>query len=126
MFAFFAFIALTLHCVGLYAVTAYSVTQRAPEIGVRMALGAQSKQVTWLFMRRSCIHLAIGLSIGIAGAFGVGQIFKAGNLLVQNSAQDPITIVSIALLLAVVALVASILPAHRATKLDPLLALRRD
>ncbi len=126
MFAIFAVIALVLSAVGLYAVTAYSVTQRTPEIGVRMALGAQSKQVAWLFLRRSLVHLGIGLTIGIAGAFGVGKIFESANLLVHTNGRDPVTIGSIAGILTVVALVAATWPANRATKLDPLVALRHE
>ena len=126
MFAIFAFIALTLSAVGLYAVTAYAVSQRTQEIGIRMALGAQGNQVSWLFLRRSFVQLAIGLTLGVAGAFGVGQLFSSTNLLIQTSSRDPITIGGIAMLLAVVAIAASVLPAKRATKLDPLHALRRD
>ena len=126
MFAIFAFIALMLSAVGLYAVTAYSVTQRTQEIGVRMALGAESSQVMWLFLRRSFVQLAIGLTLGIAGAFGVGKIFESSELLVQTTGRDPITIASIAALLAVVALAASVWPARAATQLDPLVALRRE
>ena len=126
MFAIFAFIALGLSAVGLYAVTAYSVTQRTQEIGVRMALGAQGNQVAWLFLKRSFIQLAIGLTLGVAGAFGVGQLFSSTQLLIQTSSRDPITIGGIALLLAVVAIAASVWPARRATRLDPLIALRRD
>jgi putative ABC transport system permease protein len=126
MFAIFAFIALTLSAVGLYAVTAYAVSQRTQEIGLRMALGAQRDQVAWLFLRRSFIQLAIGLTIGMAGALGVGALFSSANLLVQSNGRDPITIGGIALLLAVVAVAASVIPARRATRLDPMLALRRD
>ena len=126
MFAIFAFIALALSAVGFYAVTAYAVSQRTQEIGVRMALGAQGNQVAWLFLRRSFILLAIGLTLGVAGAFGVGQLFSSTELLIQTSGRDPITIGGIALLLAVVATVASVWPARRATRLDPLIALRRD
>ncbi len=126
MFAIFALIALTLSAVGLYAVTAYAVSQRTQEIGLRMALGAQRDQVAWLFLRRSFIQLAIGLTLGVAGAFGVGALFSSTDLLVQNSGRDPITIGGIALLLALVAIAASVLPARRATRLDPMLALRRD
>jgi predicted permease len=126
MFGIFAFFALLLSAIGLYAVTAYSVTQRIQEIGVRTALGAQSKQVVWLFLRRALIHMGIGLTLGVAGAFGVGQIFEAGQLLVQINGRDPVTIGSIAALLAVVSLLASVLPARRATLLDPLVALRRE
>lgn len=106
--------------------TAYSVSQRTQEIGVRMALGAQAPQVTWLFLRRSFFHLAVGLTLGIAGAFGVGKIFESTELLIQTNGRDPATIASIAMLLTVVSLIASILPARRATTLDPLAALRRD
>jgi predicted permease len=126
MFALFAFIALMLSAVGLYAVTAYSVTQRTQEIGVRTALGARATQVLWLFVRRAFVHLAIGLTLGIAAAFGVGRIFESTQLLVQINGRDPITIVSIALLLAVVAMAASVWPALRATRLDPVVALRRE
>ena len=126
MFTIFALIALTLSAVGLYAVTAYAVSQRTQEIGLRMALGAQGNQVAWLFLRRSFVQLAIGLTIGVAGALGVGALFSSTNLLVQSSGRDPITIGGITLLLALVATAASILPARRATRLDPMLALRRD
>jgi putative ABC transport system permease protein len=126
MFALFAFIALMLSAVGLYAVTAYSVNQRTQEIGVRTALGAESKQVMWLFLRRAMFQLGIGLSLGVAGAFGVGRIFESSDLLIQTNGRDPVIITSIATLLAVVALVACLWPARRATQLDPLVALRRE
>ena len=126
MFAIFAFIALTLSAVGLYAVTSYAVSQRRQEIGVRMALGAQSNEVSWLFLRRSIVQLSIGLTLGAIGAFGVGTLFSRTQLLVQNQAGDPLTIGGIVLLLALVATAACLIPARRATRLDPLLALRRD
>ena len=126
LFGIFAFIALTLSAVGLYAVTAYAVSQRTQEIGIRMALGAQRNDVSWLFFRRSFNQIGIGLSLGIAGALGVGQVFSSGQLLVQNTGTDPITIGGVAVLLAVVAIAASVIPAKRATRLDPLIALRRD
>jgi putative ABC transport system permease protein len=126
MFAIFAGIALVLSGVGLYAVTAYSVTQRTQEIGVRTALGAASKDVMWLFMRRALFHLGIGLSLGVLAALGVGKIFEATELLVRINGRDPVTLVSIAGLLATVALTASIWPARRATRLDPLVALRHE
>jgi len=122
MFAIFAAIALVLSAVGLYAVTAYSVTQRTSEIGVRMALGAQPEQVLWLVLRRAIVQLAIGIPIGIAGAFGVGRLLQI--LLVQTSARDPMTIASIAALMIVVSIAACFWPARRATRLDPVSALR--
>jgi putative ABC transport system permease protein len=126
MFAILAAIALVLSAVGLYAVTAYSVSQRTQEIGVRTALGADSPQVMWLFLRRAFIQLAIGLTLGIAGAFGVGKIFESSDLLIQVSGRDPITILSIAGLLTIVSLIACIWPARRATRLDPVIALRHE
>ena len=124
MFAVFATIALVLSAVGLYAITAYSVTQRTQEIGVRMALGAQPAQVWWLIAKRSLIQLAIGLSIGVPGAFGVGKILQS--ILVRTSWTDPLTIGSIIVLLTIVALTACSWPARRATRLDPLVALRNE
>jgi putative ABC transport system permease protein len=126
MFAIFALIALTLSAVGLYAVTAYAVSQRTQEIGIRMALGAQGTQVSWLFLRRSFVQLVLGLTLGAAGAFGVGQLFAASDLLIQTSGSDPITIGGIAALLALVAVAACVVPARRASRFDPLVALRRD
>jgi putative ABC transport system permease protein len=126
MFAIFAAIALLFSAVGLYAVTAYSVVQRTPEIGIRMALGARSGQVMALFLRRAFVQLAIGLALGLAAALGVGKIFESGDLLVQTTARDPLTIGSIALVLIVVATFACLLPARKATVLDPLVALRRE
>jgi len=126
MFATFAAIALVLSAVGLYAVTAYSVTQRTQEVGVRMALGAQPQQVIWLFLRRACVQLAIGLTLGAAGAIGMGTLLEKTTLLVQTSGQDPVTLLSITALLAAVAIAACLWPARRATRLDPLVALRHE
>ena len=124
MFAMFATIALVLSAVGLYAITAYSVAQRTQEIGVRMALGAQSTQLWWLVIRAGLVQLAIGLVIGMAGALGVGRLLKS--LLVQQTPNDPITLGSIALLFVVVSLAACFWPARRATRLDPVHALRYE
>ena len=124
MFAIFAVIALVLSSVGLYAVTAYSVTQRTQEIGIRMALGARPRGVLWLVLRRALIQLAIGLPIGIAGAFGVGKILQS--LLVQTSPADPLTLSSVIVLLVAVAILACLWPARRAARLDPTLALRYE
>jgi putative ABC transport system permease protein len=124
MFAIFAGIALLLSAVGLYAVTAYSVTQRTAEIGVRVAMGAEPRDVQWLVLKRALLHLAIGLPIGIGGAFAVGRVLRS--VLVQTSGRDPWTIVGIALLMIAVSIAACLWPAHRATKLDPVLALRYE
>ncbi len=124
MFGAFAVIALVLSAVGLYAVTTYSVTQRTQEIGVRMALGARPAQVIWLFLRQAFVQLAIGLTIGLAGAIAVGRLLQS--LLVQTSSRDPVTLGSIAVLLTIVAVAACFWPARRATRLDPLVALRYE
>jgi putative ABC transport system permease protein len=124
MFAAFAVIALVLSAVGLYAITAYGVTQRTQEIGVRMALGAEAPQVWWLIARRGLIHLAIGMAIGMPGAFGVGRLLQS--LLVQTTPWDPVTLAGIASVLTVVAIAACYWPAQRATRLDPVVALRHE
>jgi len=124
MFAIFAVIALLLSAVGLYAVTAYSVTQRTAEIGVRMALGAQPKQVLWLVLRRALVQLAIGVPIGVAGTFAVGKLLES--LLIQTSTRDPMTIGSITALMIAVSIAACVWPARRAMQLDPVSALRYE
>jgi predicted permease len=124
MFSLFAGIALLLSVIGLYAATAFSVTQRTREIGVRMALGAEAGQVLWLFARRAVLYLGLGLAIGLAGAVGVGRLLES--LLVGPSSTDPPTLIAIVLILIVVGAVASLWPARRAARVDPALALRHE
>jgi ABC-type antimicrobial peptide transport system permease subunit len=109
---------------GLYAVTAYSVAQRTSEIGIRMALGAQRSQVTWLFLRGTLLQVAAGLTLGVGGAAAAGQLLRG--LLVQTKALDPLTISMVIVLSAVVAVVACIVPTRRASALDPAVTLRHD
>ena len=117
-------IAIVLAAVGLYSVTAYSVAQRTQEIGIRMALGAERKQVLWLILRRGIIQLAIGLTLGLAGALGVGRLLQG--LLVGTEPADAVTLVLVSLVLVTVAMMACIWPARRATQLDPVKALRYE
>ena len=123
-FATFAAIALLLSAVGLYAVTAYSVTQRTHEIGVRMALGAQRADVWWMVARRALIQVTLGLVFGLAAAIGVGTLLRS--TLVFTNAADPATLVTISAVMVIVALAAALRPAQRATQLDPVVALRYE
>ncbi len=122
MFSVFAGIALVLSAVGLYSVTTHSVTQRTQEIGIRVAHGAHPRQVTWLVLRRALVQLGIGLPVGLLGAAAVGQLLQS--VVVQTSATDPLLLGAIVLVLAVVAVVACVIPAQRAARLDPMVAFR--
>jgi predicted permease len=124
MFSAFAIIALLLAAVGLYGVTAYAVSQQTREIGMRVVLGAAPVQVIWLFLKRSFVQLGIGLTIGIAGAVGVGRLLES--LLFQTSPYDPITLAAIVVVLTTVGVVACVSPARRATRLDPVVVLRNE
>jgi predicted permease len=120
----FASIATLLSAMGLYAVTTYSISRRTSEIGIRMALGAQRSQVAWLFLRDTLVQVGLGLTIGVAGGVAMGQVLRG--VLVQTNALDPVTFASVVVLLAVVAVVACLVPTWRASALDPAVALRRD
>jgi putative ABC transport system permease protein len=120
----FAGLALALTVIGLYGVISYSVTQRTSEIGVRMALGAQPLDILRMILQQGMGLVFIGVAIGLAGAWAVTRVMSS--LLFEVSTSDPLTFFSVALLLTVVALLASFLPAYRATKVDPVIALRYE
>jgi putative ABC transport system permease protein len=124
LLATFSGIALFLAAIGIYGVMAYSVAQRTQEIGVRMALGARPLHVLRLVFGQSLVMLLIGTVIGLAGAFALTKFMRT--LLFEITATDPLTYVSVIGLLTVVALLACYIPARRAAKVDPLIALRYE
>jgi putative ABC transport system permease protein len=122
VFGMFAGLAVILAGVGVYGVMAYSVVRRTHEIGIRMALGAERRDVIGLVLRRGALLAAIGTLLGFAGALALTRFLS--NLLYGVTVRDPLTFVGVSLILAAVALMASYIPARRATKVDPIVALR--
>ncbi|HEU4413538.1 MAG TPA: ABC transporter permease [Candidatus Angelobacter sp.] len=124
MLQVFALIALVLASMGIYSVLAYTVRRRLREIGIRMALGAQSSDVLRQIVLEGMKPAVIGLAIGITGALMMGRVLHS--LVFGVSTRDPVTYLSVSLLLAAIALMATAVPAYRATKVDPIMTLRDE
>jgi putative ABC transport system permease protein len=122
LFGVFAAVALALASVGLYGVIAYSVSERSREIGIRMALGAQQRDVLKLVVAQGMTLTLIGIGVGLAAALALTRLMRS--LLFEVSVTDPLTFSGLAALLSVVALLACYLPARRATKVDPMISLK--
>jgi predicted permease len=122
--SFFAALALVLACAGIYGLLSYEVTRRTREIGIRMAVGAQGRHVLSIVIRHGVMLALIGAVIGCAASFGVTRLLQT--LLYGVRAGDPVTLIAVAVLLIAVSLVACWLPARRATRVDPLVALRYE
>jgi ABC-type antimicrobial peptide transport system permease subunit len=124
LLGFFSTLALVLAALGLYGVIAYSVVQRKQEIGIRMAIGAQRSDVLGLVLASGLKLVAVGVVLGLAGAFALTRLLQA--LLFGVTAHDPVAFAGNAALLFAVATAACLLPAARATRVDPMATLRAD
>ncbi|HEX3818629.1 MAG TPA: ADOP family duplicated permease, partial [Chthoniobacterales bacterium] len=124
LFSIFGGLALTLAVIGIYGVKAYAVARRRREIGIRMALGARSSEVQWMFIRETALMLASGLALGLVFAVLTGKMLSS--LLYEVGALDPISFTVAPVLLAAAAFLATWLPARRAARVDPMIALRDE
>ena len=120
----FSGLALALAAIGIYGVISYGVAQRTREMGIRMALGAQSRDVVKLVLRQAMLMTLGGVAIGLLASFALTRLMRS--LLFSVSVTDPLTFAVIALLLIFVSVLACVIPARRATKIDPLVALRYE
>jgi putative ABC transport system permease protein len=124
LLSIFAGLATLLAAVGIFGVMNYSVQLRTREIGLRMALGAQPRRVLMLVLRQGMLLTVVGIGVGLVGAFALSRVMSG--LLYGVAATDPVTFAAIVVVLGVVALIACYIPARRATRVDPLIALKYE
>jgi ABC-type antimicrobial peptide transport system permease subunit len=122
--SFFGLLAFLMACIGHYGVMSYGVARRTNEIGIRMALGAQNLSVLWLVLREALLLVVIGLVVGVLASLALTK--TAESLLYELKPNDPLTIALATLVLTAVALIAGYLPARRAARVDPMVALRDE
>jgi putative ABC transport system permease protein len=126
LFSLFAALGLALALAGIFSVLSYLVSMRTREIGVRMAMGARPRDILYLIFRAGGKLVIVGLVVGILASLGVTRLLGSQLELFQARAFDPVSFLGVALLLVVVAAAACFIPARRATKVDPVVALRQD
>ena len=128
LFAVFGLVAILLSAVGLYGITAFSVNRRTPEFGIRMALGAQRRSVLFMVLKQGTIQLLLGVAFGVVLTIAVTRLGGAfiSSFLYQVNPYDPLIYGLVIALLAIATLLACLIPARRATKVDPLQALRYE
>src|SRR5262249_30570342 len=120
----FGAVAVALALIGVYGVMSYSVRQRTREMGIRLVLGARPGAIAWTMVREAAVLGVAGIGLGVVGALALSRVL--GSLLYEVAATDPVTYVGLSLLLLVVAVMASWLPARRAARVDPMIALRSE
>jgi len=120
----FATVGLILAAIGIYGVISYTVAQRTSELGIRVALGAQSRDVLWLVLGKGAVLIVSGAVLGIAGAYGVSRVLIS--LIPSLPTRDPVILLVTTVVLVAVALLACYIPARRATRVDPLIALKSE
>ena len=122
--SFFGLLGLLLSCVGLYGIMAHAVVRRTNEIGIRMALGAERRNIVWMVLKESLVLVGVGLVVGIPAAWGAAHLISSQLFGVNPT--DPVTLLTAVVALTVVAASAGYLPARRASRVNPLIALRYE
>jgi ABC-type antimicrobial peptide transport system permease subunit len=128
MFTIFGAVAIVLASVGIYGVMSFSVNQRTQEFGVRMALGANHRRILGMVLRQGVVHIGLGMALGLGIALAIAAVAGNGiqNTLFGVSARDPVTYGLVFAIVTIVSLVATMVPARRATRVDPMIALRAE